>query len=223
MTFTARLILFTFKRIVRILCRIDESQLNRVPATGPLLLAANHINFLELPVVYTHLMPRPLTGFVKADNWDKPLLRWLFNLWEAIPLHRGEADVTAVRAGLGTLKQGKILAVAPEGTRSGDGRLQKAHPGIVIMALKSGAPILPVAYWGGEKFWSNIKRLRRTDFYIAVGRPFRLNPGEARVSKQIRQQMADEIMLQITRLLPSEYHGYYADFAPGSETYIQFD
>jgi 1-acyl-sn-glycerol-3-phosphate acyltransferase len=222
MSLTFHLTNFTFKRIVRILCRVNDSQWHKFPAKGPLLLAANHVNFVEVPVMYTHLLPRPVTGFVKAENWEKPFFRWLFNLWGGIPLHRGEADMTAVRAGLSVLEDEWMLTVAPEGTRTGDGRLRQGHPGIVIMALKSGAPILPVAYWGHEMFWQNFKRLRRTDFNLQVGRPFTLDPGSQRVTKQIRQQMADEIMFQIARLLPEDYRGYYSDLSQATEEYLKF-
>ncbi len=222
MSVTYHLVNFTFKRITRILCRVDDSQWHKVPAQGPLLLAVNHVNFMEVPVMYLHLLPRPVTAFVKAKNWEKPFLRWLFELWGAIPLHRGEADMAAVRAGLAALEAGKILTVAPEGTRTGNGRLIRGHPGIVLMALKADAPILPVAYYGSEQFWDNIRRLRRTDFKVRVGRPFRLNPGGAHVNKAMRQQMADEIMFQIARLLPPEYRGYYADLSTASETYLHF-
>ena len=222
MSLTYHVVNFTFKRITRILCRVDDSQWHKFPQKGPLLLAANHVNFVEVPVMYTHLLPRPVTGFVKAENWEKPFFRWLFNLWGGIPLHRGEADMTAVRAGLAVLEDKGMLTVAPEGTRTGDGRLRQGHPGIVIMALKSGAPILPIAYWGHEMFWPNFKRLRRTDFNLRVGRPFILNPGSQRVTKEIRQQMTDEIMFQIAHLLPEEYRGYYSDLLQATETYLKF-
>ena len=222
MNVTFHLVNFTFKRLVRILCRVDDSQWHKFPDKGPLLLAANHVNFMEAPVMYTHLMPRPVTGFIKAENWEHPFFRWLFDLWGGIPLHRGEADMAAIRAGLAALADGRMLTVAPEGTRTGNGRLRQGHPGIVIMALKSGAPILPVAYWGHETFWPNFKRLRRTDFNLRVGRPFILDPGGQRVTKQIRQQMADEIMLQIAALLPETYRGYYADFPTATDTHLRF-
>ncbi len=222
MSFTYHLVNFTFKRLVRILCRVDDSQWHKFPAKGPLLVAANHINFVEVPIMYLHLLPRPLTGFVKAQNWEKPFFRWLFNLWGGIPLHRGEADMAAMRAGMAALAEGKILTVAPEGTRTGDGRLIQGHPGIVLLALKANVPILPVAYHGSEQFWNNFKRLRRTDFNIRVGRPFRLEPGGVRVDKTVRQQMTDEIMYQIARLLPPENRGVYADLSAASETYLDF-
>lgn len=222
MSATYHLANFTFKRLARILCRVDDSQWPKFPAKGPLLLVANHINFLEVPVMYTHLQPRPITGFVKAENWEKPFFRWLFTLWGGIPLHRGEADMAAMRAGLAALEAGKILTVAPEGTRTGDGRLIRGHPGIVLLALKTAVPILPVAYYGGEQFWANLRRLRRTDFNVRVGRPFTLDAHGQRVTKEMRQQMVDEIMYQIARLLPPEYRGYYADLSAATETYLYF-
>ena len=130
--------------------------------------------------------------------------------------------MAAIRAGLTALAEERMLTVAPEGTRTGNGRLRQGHPGIVIMALKSGAPILPIAYWGHEMFWPNFKRLRRTEFNLRVGRPFILNPGDQRVTKQIRQQMADEIMFQIAALLPEEYRGHYADHSTATDTYLRF-
>ncbi len=60
-----------------------------VPAQGPLMLVANHVNFLDAPVMYTHLQPRPLTAFVKAETWDNPVMGLLFNIWGGIPIRRG--------------------------------------------------------------------------------------------------------------------------------------
>ncbi len=206
----SRLVNLVFKGILRAACRIDDDHWASFPRSGPLLVVANHINFLEVPLMVTHLLPRPVTGFAKSENWENPVLRRIFEMWGAIPLRRGEADLSAIRAGIEALEAGRILAVAPEGTRSGDGVLGPAHPGTVTLALRTGAPILPVAYWGHEVFWDNIRRLRRTPFQLEIGRPFALDPGAERVTRDVRQRMADEIMLQIARLLPAAYHGHYA-------------
>lgn len=222
MTFTHRAVNFTMKRITRILCRVDDSQWHKFPDKGPFIMAVNHINFMEMPLMYTHLVPRPITAFVKSDGWENPILRWIFDLWGAIPIQRGEADMTAVRAGLSALDEGKILAIAPEGTRTGDGSLQQAHPGIVTMALKANVPILPVVFYGHEQLWSNIYHLRRTDFQMNVGRPFYLDRGGVRVSKEVRRQMVDEIMYQLAGLLPERNRGYYADLSEATETYLRF-
>jgi 1-acyl-sn-glycerol-3-phosphate acyltransferase len=203
------------------LCRIDTGPLTEVPHSGPLILAINHINSLEVPLLSAHLQPRRMTGVAKVETWNSPLMGWLFDQWEAIPIHRGEPDVVAVKRALAVLAEGGILAVAPEGTRSYTGRLQRARPGIVTLALHSGAPILPVVHWGGEKFSGNLKHLRRTDFHIRVGKPFRLADEGNRLSHEIRQAMVDEIMVQLALLLPEAYCGEYAGWNP-SQRYLHF-
>jgi 1-acyl-sn-glycerol-3-phosphate acyltransferase len=222
MTFPQRLVTAAIRTLVRLLCRVDDAQLAKVPDRGPLIVVANHVTFLEVPVVYTHLQPRPLAGFAKVETWDNPLLRILADLWGAIPIHRGEADMAALRQGLKALEAGRILGVAPEGTRSGDGCLQRGIPGIVLLALRSGAPLLPLVHHGGERFWQNLKRLRRTDFHLAVGRTFYLDASGVKVDGRIRQQMTDEIMYQLAALLPPAYRGVYSDLDKASETYLRF-
>lgn len=223
MTFTGLVVNSALRGITRIICRVNDRDLARVPARGPLILVSNHINFLEVPLIYTHLLPRPITGLAKAETWEDPLLRPLFNLWQAIPIHRGEPDLHALRLACHVLSQGGIVAVAPEGTRSGHGRLGRAQPGIVVLAQMSRAPLLPLAYYGGEKFSYNIRRLRRTDFNIAVGRPFRLAPAAARLTRQERQQAADEIMGQVAALLPPAYRGVYSQLPAGGPRFLEFD
>ena len=208
--------------LVRLLTDVDDDQLHKIPQTGPLILATNHVNFLEVPVLRTRLRSRRVIGLAKAEAWKNPLLRWLFNQWDAIPVRRGETDIGALRQALAVLKSGGILGLAPEGTRSGHGRLQKAHSGIATIALKSAAPILPVVFHGGEAFRHNIAHLRRTPFHFAVGKPFRVVPGGATVTRKVRQQIADEIMYQLSALLPPAYRGYYANLEATSERHLRF-
>jgi 1-acyl-sn-glycerol-3-phosphate acyltransferase len=148
-------------------------------------------------------------GLAKAESWKNPLLGWLFNLWGAIPVRRGETDLAALRKCLGVLRDGGILVVAPEGTRSRHGCLQRGHPGVVALALRSGAPILPLAFYGGEALKRNAKRLRRTPFHVMVGEPFHLSV-EGRVTQAVRQDLTDKIMYKLAALLPPEYRGEYA-------------
>ena len=222
MTLARKVISYIVKRITYIICRIDASQLSKIPAQGPLILVMNHINFMDVPVFYTQLEPRPITGFAKAESWDDPLLGWLFRLYGGIPIRRGSADLAALRAGLKALKAGQILAVAPEGTRSGHGRLQRGNAGVVFVALQSGAPLLPVVYYGAENYLSNLKRLRRTDFHIVVGQPFYLQTEGIKVTSDVRRQLVDEIMWQMAALLPPYYRGEYANLSAATETYLRF-
>lgn len=222
MTLTHRIVIATLKGLTSLLCRIDDEQLARVPERGPLILLANHVNILEIPILYTRLQPRPVTGFAAAYRWETLWTRWLLDVCGAIPLHRGQADIAALRKALELLKAGHIFAIAPEGTRSEHGRLQKAHPGVVILALRSGAPLLPVVFYGAEHFRENLRRLRRTDFHIVVGQPFYVDAGGVRVTRQVRQQIVDEIMYQMAALLPPPYRGVYSDLGAATQKYLTF-
>jgi 1-acyl-sn-glycerol-3-phosphate acyltransferase len=142
-------------------------------------------------------------------------------MWGVIPVRRGEADTSALRTALERLEQGYIVGVAPEGTRNKTGILRRALPGTVIVALRSGVPILPVAHWGGEVFLANLKRFKRTDFHIRVGEPFKLNVSGTKVTSEIRQQLVDEMMYQLAALMPEKYRGEYADFADSTPALIQ--
>ncbi|MEZ0395684.1 MAG: lysophospholipid acyltransferase family protein [Anaerolineales bacterium] len=204
------------------LCRVETRPLEQIPACGPLILVANHVGSIEVPLLFVHLEPRRLVGLAKIETWDNRLMGWLFDLWGAIPVRRGEADVEAIRRCLAVLAAGDILAVAPEGTRSRHGRLLRAQPGVAMLALRSGAPILPIGHWGGEQFSANLRRLRRTRFHVRVGRPFVVQTNGERVTAEVRQAIADEIMTEIAALLPEEYRGFYAGRVGQPPRYLKF-
>jgi 1-acyl-sn-glycerol-3-phosphate acyltransferase len=208
---------------LEVMCRIRKENWDRIPHEGPLLAYANHTGMVEAPIMYTQLQPRPkTTALAKVETWDNWFLNWVFNLWEIIPIRRGEADMDALRKSLEMLEKGYILGISPEGTRSRSGKLLRAHGGVAMLALKSRAPLIPVAHWGGENFGRNVKKFKRTDFNIRVGRQFYLDDHGQRVSKEIRQQMADEMMYQLAKLLPEEYRGEYSDMENATETYLRF-
>jgi len=201
-------------------CRVDARQLERIPGQGPAIVVANHINFLESPVMVSWLDNPAVTGIAKRESWKNPLFYFLFNLWEIIPIDRGLVDREAFNRAQEALQNGKLLAVAPEGTRSKTGQLLKAKPGVAVIAARSGAPIIPVALWGHEGFWSNLKRLRRTPVNIEVGQPFKLTAEGASLSREVREAVADEIMYKIAELLPERYRGEYAFDAPLEYKYL---
>jgi 1-acyl-sn-glycerol-3-phosphate acyltransferase len=217
-----RLVNGAIRLLTGLVCRVDEEQLKRIPWRGPLIIVANHVNFLETPLIFVRMRPRPVTGFAKAEWWRNAFVRRLFDMWGAIPLRRGEADVDAFRLALKALKDGKIMVLAPEGTRSGTGQLKRGQPGVALLALRSGAPVLPVGLHGYEHLWRNMARLRRTDFRVVIGRPFRVRPVSGRVTSETRQAIADQIMYQIASLLPDRYRGEYADRSRASESHLEF-
>ena len=155
------------------------------------------------------------------ESWDNWFLNWVFNLWGIIPVRRGEADTSALRKAKEALDNGYFFGIAPEGHRNKYGRLRRAYPGTVLLAIRSGVPILPIAHWGGEVYLKNLKHFRRTDFYINVGKPFRLNVEGVKMSKDVRQQIVDEMMLRVAELMPKDYHGEYANMKFEGQTFTE--
>jgi 1-acyl-sn-glycerol-3-phosphate acyltransferase len=202
--------------------KLDASELNKVPQEGPLIAIGNHINFLEPPIMIAHLHPRKTTGLVKKENWDNPLFALLFNIWGGIPIDRDIADFTAFQDAKKALKEGKILAVAPEGTRTHDGELIQGKPGVAMLALQTNVPLQSVAFFGHEGFWHNLKRFKRTPLNIRVGKRFRINLEGQRKSKEVLQSIADEMMLELAKLLPPKYWGFYADWDKSDPQFIEY-
>jgi 1-acyl-sn-glycerol-3-phosphate acyltransferase len=221
--FSQRLLVGTLKGITSLICRIDDQQLSGVPMAGPLIIYTNHVNILEIPIIYTRLQPRRVHGLLLAERWNNALLRPILNISETIPLHRGVVDLTAIHAALDLLARGEMIVIAPEGTRSHDGRLQQAHPGVVLLALHSRAPLLPLAFYGAEAYRENLSQLKRSDFHIRVGSPFTLDPGGEKVTRQVRQGMVDEMMYQLADFLPEKYLGRYMDAVGTSPKYLTLD
>jgi 1-acyl-sn-glycerol-3-phosphate acyltransferase len=222
MTRASRIVSPLIKWVLHACCRIDSQDLAKVPKKGPLIIVVNHINFLEVPILYTFLFPRKIFGIIKQETWDNFLLGLLADIWEAIPLDRYNSDMSAMRRASEVLNSRVILLIAPEGTRSVNGKLQRGHGGIVPIALRNQAMILPVAHYGGERFWRNLKSLRRTRFYLRVGTPFYLKEPAGKGLKTARAEMTDEIMYQIARLLPPKYRGVYEDMEKATTQYLEF-
>jgi 1-acyl-sn-glycerol-3-phosphate acyltransferase len=186
-----------------------------VPAAGPLLVVGNHLTFLEPPLL-TAVVPRRMTFLALVDifsiGWMAPFLRPL----GALPVKQGGArDLDALRAALEILRHGGAVTIFPEGTRSLDGGLLRANPGVALLALRSGAPVLPVAVVGTERIEAArpflTARLRGRRVRVVIGRPFRPTVGPG---KPDHQAVADQIMGEVARLLPPAYRGAYADAAP---------
>jgi 1-acyl-sn-glycerol-3-phosphate acyltransferase len=216
------LVLHLVAGITTVLCRIEKGELEKIPADGPMILAMNHIGSIEVPLLRAHVRPRRVISLAKIETWDSRLMGWLFDLWESIPIRRGEVDLGALQGCLDCLSAGDFLGVAPEGTRSYDGKLLSGRPGIVLIGLHSGAQIVPVVHWGVEDFPKNIKHLKRTDFHIRVGKPFTLDTNGERISGRLRQEMADEIMYQMASLMPEKYRGKYGHNTPPPVKYLRF-
>jgi len=204
----------TIKGLLGLLCRVRREGFERLPLDGPYIVVVNHINFLEVPLLYTSLYPRRSSSLVKAETWNNRFLAVLAKFWSAIPVERSRMDFIALRRAEESLERGELLLLAPEGTRSYDGRMGPAKAGVALLGLKTGVPIVPIVHYGGEKFWQQIKRLRRTRVHMKVGKAFVLRvPGEIpshRVNRRQREEMSREVMEYMASLLPEGYRGIYS-------------
>lgn len=213
---------FIINIYIHITCRLHVGkELDKIPMKGPLIVVSNHTGQIEVPMVFALLQPRKITGWAKVETWDNWFLNWVFNLWGMIPIRRGEADISALRKAEAALANGMIFGIAPEGTRNKTGRLLRAYPGAVLLAVRTGVPILPMAHWGGEVYLKNLKRLKRTDFHIRVGKPFKLELEGVKMTREVRQQIADEMMLRIAELMPPEYRGEYEKVTPPEKPFTK--
>ncbi|MCK5673247.1 MAG: 1-acyl-sn-glycerol-3-phosphate acyltransferase [Spirochaetales bacterium] len=222
MNIAGKIVTGIIKGMIDTSCRIDDRELEKIPYKGPALIMFNHTNFLEVPLLYTHLLPRPVSGLAKEESWNIPLYGFLARQWNGVPIKRGTADMNAFRKISDVLKQGRMLALAPEGSRNKTGVLKKAFPGIITMAIQNNVPIIPFAHYGSENFWKNFKRFKRTDFTIRIGQPFFIEPGKERISGQVRKDLLFSIMVQLAKLLPEEYRGEYSDIESADEKYLRF-
>ena len=147
-----------------------------------------------------------------ASKWrTHPLFGQLLGLSGAIWVRRGEVDRVALAEAVVALKRGEVLGMAPEGTRSRSGVLQRARQGAAYIASRADVPLLPIGLANSDRFLPNVKRLRRTTFQVRIGKPFTLPRFGQRARSRELDAYTELIMAQIADLLPERYHGYYAD------------
>lgn len=207
--------------LLRTACRLDAKAFHRIPMKGPAIIVANHINFLEVPLLASFLFPRPLAAMSKKENLSNPGYAYFAKLWRAIPIDRGAVDTESFKRCLSWVEEGGMLGLAPEGTRSRTGVLGRGKAGVAVLAHRAGVPVWPTAHWGGERFWENAKRLRRTPVTVRVGSPFLIEP-QGSMTKTVRQEVADEIMCRIALLMPERYRGSYAESCELPPKHLRF-
>lgn len=198
--------------LVRLIFRPVIEGRERIPATGPVVFAANHLSFVD-SIAIPLAAPRPVYFLAKAEYFEGHglkgrLTRWFFTATGAIPVRRGmHRDAqAALDTALEVLRAGAGFGIYPEGTRSLDGRLYRGRTGVAWLALTTRAPVVPVGLVGTERIQPVGARLpRRSPVRVRFGEPLRFGPeyGDAG-SAAARRRVTDEIMQAIGELSGQE-------------------
>jgi len=198
--------------IMKLITDIEVKGIEKLPP-GNVIVAANHLGRLDTAVLLCIIDREDIIMPVAEKYRDHPLYGAIGRAANAIWLNRFEADYSALRQILERMKQGGMLVIAPEGTRSKTEALQEGKMGVAFLAGKSGYPVLPVALTGTEDrgVVQNLKRLRRSKITVTAGEllTIELPPGKGR--EQVMRTATDEIMCRIAAVLPEQYRGVYAD------------
>lgn len=180
-----------------------------VPPKGPLLIVSNHQSNIDPPLLSASI-PRPINFMAKRGLFHNPVAAQFLKAYGAFPLNLTGADLGAIRRSVQLLSRDAAMAIFPEGTRS-PGAMRKAIPGIALVALRSGAPILPVGISGTETIgplWQ--VAIPKGRFRVNIGQPFSVPQMDGRVSRWQLEAITTMIMERVADLLPESYTGVYS-------------
>ena len=192
-------VLFAILLNVRILGR------KNLPARGPFIVASNHLSWTDVPLIPAYL-PYKVVSMAKEEAFHSNI-GWMVRFMSAFPVKRGEGDRQSIRAAGEQLKQGKVLLMFPEGTRSKTRTLAKGHAGLGMIALRSGVPVVPVAVWGSE----HVLKKFRPRVTIAYGPPMILKPRGTKITREDIDEGTEQVMRRIAEMLPPQYRGVYGE------------
>lgn len=202
---------FVFRLLMKLLLRVEVHHQSGLPEKGPLIIAANHFHLLD-PALVAAGVPYEYVTVLVARKWEQIWpVNWIVKSFGGVFVRRGEFDRGALEKCMTALRQGGIVGLAPEGTRSRSGVLQRGKPGVAYMAVKANAPILPVGISGQDRIAADWKRLRRPHIVVRVGEPILLEPVQGRHKGEQLQARSDEVMCHIADLIREDLRGVYSD------------
>ena len=202
---------FILKALLFTAARVEYHGTEHLPKEGGLLVATNHMSRMDTLYLFLNPARLDITALV-ADKYKKyPVFNWILDVGKVIWLDRDKADFTAFRKAAEYLKSGVALGIAPEGTRSRDGQLQEGKPGIALLGLKAGVPIVPVGIAGTDQYFHRLLTLRRPRVSLTFGPAFTPPALDRNNRDESLKNITDEIMCRIAILLPPSYWGVYKD------------
>jgi 1-acyl-sn-glycerol-3-phosphate acyltransferase len=211
---SARLAAWLCRVVLRLVARVRAEGVDDLAREGPLIVTVNHMSNADPPLVAGWLTPalgRRPHFLAKEALFRGPLgafLRWQ----GVVPVRAGGSDVDAYRAARALLDAGEVVVIFPEGTRSRDGALAEPLPGAALLAVRTGAPVLPVGVSGTDRFLRRGARLPRLGarLLLRAGRPYRLEGGSGRDRRDALARASEETMRRIAELLEPRHRGRWA-------------
>jgi 1-acyl-sn-glycerol-3-phosphate acyltransferase len=196
--------------------RVKVEGLENIPESGPVLVICNHCSNADGMLLMAFVVPamgRPMGWLGKEEALHWPLLGWGMRQNGIFGVRRGAGDLEAFKLAKSVLDEGRVLAIFPEGTRSPTGALQDAKEGATVLAVRSGATILPIAVVGTHRYWPKGKLLPRTGrrMTVRVGETFTLSMSKGGDRHESLRLATAELMRHVAELLPPEQRGVYAE------------
>lgn len=176
----------------KIVYRVEIKGLENIPKDGALIFCGNHRSYLDPPLMVS-TAKRDMKFLAKEELYNNKFLAFLGWVFEAIPVKRDEKDVAAIKTSLKDLKEGKCIALFPEGTRNGLEKGEKVKDGVAFFAVRSGAKVIPCGIKGGTK--------EQRKMTITYGKPLDYREYKAQAKdKEVLEKVTNEIMENIVEL-----------------------
>ena len=206
-----------------LLCKVEVTGKEHLPADGPTIIMMNHISAIDPIVCMGVIHSRYVIPMTKVENTHNPILRFLVWWWGSYTVDREAVDRSALTNSIELLKSGQMILIAPEGTRHPEG-LAEAKDGLAYVAVKAGATIVPTTLTGTQDFKQRWKRGRRAYAKVTFGRPFRFDAAPTdRLNKTHRQQMTREAMYQLALTQPDpNLRGVFSDVEQATTETLTF-
>jgi 1-acyl-sn-glycerol-3-phosphate acyltransferase len=196
-----RLLVSTLRVAFKMIMTLDVNGEGRIPVSGAIILAANHVTNLDIFPLQLALR-RPIFFMGKSELFKNPLIHFAFRNLGAFPVYRGERDEWAISHSKELLNAGQVLGIFPEGTRSRGRGLRVAKTGAARLAIEIGCPIIPVGIDGSHTFFKKFPH--RNLVRINIGEPIWPESDELPIG------LTDRVMFELAKNLPVDLRGVYA-------------
>ncbi len=187
--------------VIRWFLRMRVTGAEHVPSMGPVIMAANHRSFWDIPV-HVIASPRPILFMAKQELYKGPVTTWMWRSLGGFPVRRDTADIRAIDTALALLERGEMVGVYPEGTRSRTGEMLPFLKGAAWLALRTGAPIVPCGLKGTERRRQDEHWRFRRRVFVAFGPAIAVAAEpDTRARREKADALTEQLLEAIRRLL----------------------